>query len=92
MVIDQLDINCIISLEPKDDTPIGSHRYGPEALPVAFKRMKVVRGEGKILRRQRVIQNGQDFLNRFRQVGADAAAVVIFIEPFEAAMLKAPDP
>jgi hypothetical protein len=91
VVIDQFNINRIISLEPKNDTPIGPHRYGPEALHVAFKRMEVVRGEAKVLRQQRVIQNGRNFLNRFREVGPNSATVIVFVEPFEAAMLKAPD-
>lgn len=51
--------------------------------------MQVITREVELLRGYRVIQNGQNFLYRFREIGPNAATIVIFVKPPETSMLKA---
>jgi hypothetical protein len=53
--------------------------------------MKVIPRNIESLRRGGGIENGQDTLHGVQQVGPDAAAVAALIQPFQAAMLEAPN-
>ena len=40
MIIDIVHVHCAAINETKRHSPVGSHRYGPNSLLVALKRMK----------------------------------------------------
>jgi hypothetical protein len=53
--------------------------------------VKPIAGKIKVLRSVGIIKDGQNFLYRIDQISPDTAAVVPFIEPFQAAMFEAPN-
>lgn len=40
MMVDQLDINGVVRLEPKDEAPVGTDLDRPEAIEITFEGMK----------------------------------------------------
>jgi predicted secreted protein len=91
VVVDQFNVTSVRSFKTKNDAPVGSHGHGPKPFQVAFKRMQTITGKIELLRSSCIIKYGQYFLNRIRQIRAYPAAVVTFKEPFQAAMLDAPN-
>lgn len=57
----------------------------------AFQRVQTITGKIKRLRRNGLIENRQDFLNRVRQIRAYAAPVAVLIEPSQAPVLETPN-
>jgi len=53
--------------------------------------MQAIAGNIQSLRRDGVVENREDSFNRFHQIGTYPTAILAFIEPFEATMLKTPD-
>jgi hypothetical protein len=91
VVVDKFNINGIVSIKPEYDAPVGPHGHGPKPLQVAFELVQAITRKIEGLRRCRGIENSQNFLNRIHQIRPYPAAVATFIEPFQAAMLEAPN-
>jgi hypothetical protein len=88
VIVDQLNIKCVASFEPKNNPPIRSDSYGPAPLAVAFELMEAKAGKIEGLRHRGAIKKGQDFLNPFQQVWPNPAPVCRLIQPFQATVPK----
>src|ERR1700722_66731 len=91
VIVNQFNVKGIFPFKTENDAPVGPHRHGPEAPQIAFERVQSVAGEVKRLRRRSSIQTAKNVLYRCQQIRAYPAAVVAFIEPFQPAMLEAPN-
>jgi hypothetical protein len=83
VVIDQFDIEGVVTLKPKHDAPVRTHGYGPESLQVALKRVQSIAGQVKSLWRFGIIKDSQNFLNGLYQIRPHSTRVAIFVKPLQ---------
>ena len=91
VVIGQFNVKSVGACKTKNNAPVGPHRYGPQTLQFAFERMQAKAGKIQSLRRGSSVESRENSFHRIQQVGANPASVTAFIEPFEAAIMKAPN-
>jgi hypothetical protein len=60
VVINQLNVKSVCSVKAENDTPVGSHRHGPETPQIAFERMQPVAWKVEGLRRSGSIQTAKN--------------------------------
>jgi hypothetical protein len=90
MIVDQIYVARVAILEAEDDTPIATHRNGPEAGHIPFQRMKSITGQVHVARRSRLVearQNALDFVAIGRKDLPPVAFVVEQLEPLVAEAL-----
>lgn len=91
MIIQEIGIESLFTLEAENGSPIPADGHGPEALPVAFEPVQSKTGNIKRLRRSGGVQRRENTLDLATQRRIDPARTNAFVEPSEAAMPKAPD-
>lgn len=92
MIVDEVDVHCIATLEAKNDAPVAGDRNGPERREISLQSVKTHPGQPiHIFDFSRPVQNGKDAANAFQLILLDATFVVGFEEPLEAAMSKVQD-
>ena len=91
MIVNQFHVKCIRIFKAENDSSVCPHANRPKPFQIALERVEAIAGERKLVRGSSFIENGQDFLNRVREIGPDSASVVAFVQPPEAPVLEAPD-
>lgn len=60
MIIEVVDVQCFTVLEPKNDSPVSTYRYGPESGKCPGQPMKPETRERNILNLDRGVQDAED--------------------------------
>src|SRR5437016_2630463 len=71
--------------------PISLDRHRIGAAPVAGQRVKPKHGKRHVFRPVGCFQSRQDLSRLVHQIGPDAAAVILFMEPPQALVFDSPD-
>jgi hypothetical protein len=90
MVVEQIDIEGIASLEAEDDAPVTGDLDGPEAFQLAPERVEPEAGGIDIGHGRRSIQTAQDTPDLAHMVRPDAAPVSQLEQTLQSAMPEAP--
>ena len=63
MIIDQINVEGLASLEPENDPPIGANGNGPVAFAITLQLMQPEGWQSQRLDRVRGMEHGQDLLD-----------------------------
>src|SRR3990172_5860418 len=89
MVVDQINIVRVASLEAEDDAPVCPDRHAPEALEVAFEAVQSEAGQVHVFRPPGAVQHEKDVFEFLEQIRADAFSVALLKQPFQPLMPEA---
>jgi hypothetical protein len=91
VVIDQIDICRIRSVEFENDPPIARDRHRPLSAPLAPKRVQLKAGEGQAGRAACVVQRRQYLAQLAYLLRIDPGGIAALEQPLQPAMPKSPD-
>jgi hypothetical protein len=91
VIVDQINIGYVTVIEAKDDAPVGADGDAPKAGEVAFQQVQPEARKVHILGACRAIQKRQHASDFIDVLGVQAAAVAVYVEAFQASVLKAPE-
>jgi hypothetical protein len=77
MVVDKVDIARPAISKPKNDAPIGTHRYGPISPQPALERMKPKARSIHLLNSRRGLEKGQNDTNPFYRRWRELPRIVV---------------
>ena len=89
MIVDEIDIDSVTVLEPKDHAPVSTDRHTPEALQVASKRMKTKARGNHILGGLSGVETGQDTFDFVHKGGRYSPPVTVLEKTPQSAVPKA---
>jgi hypothetical protein len=88
VVIDQFNIKNVFPFEAEDNSPIGSHCYGPRSLQVTLKHMQAIARKIQGLRPCGGIEDGKDSFHSLHQISPDTAPVATLVEALQTPVLE----
>jgi broad specificity phosphatase PhoE len=91
MIVDEIDVDSVVSLEPKYDPPITADSDAPEAFQIAAEAMKTEALHVHIVDRSRRIEAGQYADDPLDEIRAQFASVVVLEQALETTMPNASD-
>lgn len=86
VVVDEFDVVGMSSFEPKDDTPIGSHDYRPEAFEVAAQRVEPKGRHVDICDRTSSVDNGENDADTLKMIGAHPRPITLQVKTLQSSM------
>ena len=92
MVVDQVDIVYIASVEAEDDPPVAGNRNAPERLQIALQGMKPVSGQVEVRWSTGVVEVRESNRETVGLIGADSATVISLIQALQGPVTEAAYP
>jgi len=90
VIVDQIDIGYVGVLETKYNPPVGANGDTPEAGEIALEGVQAEAGEVHVLGARGAVQERQHTGDFIDMLSVQAAAVVVYVKPSQAAVSKAP--
>src|SRR5260370_1902095 len=91
VVVGQINVKSVASLEAKNDPPVGTHNNGPKAFKVADETMKAESGNVHVFDFFRRIQEAENIFDPLDVLCAYAFANTVLEKALKALVAKADD-
>lgn len=81
MVVNEVYVDSLGSVEPEDDAPVPGYANAPEVASIAFQPMQAQARQVHVMWLRGVVQGGQNSSDAGYQVGIDSSRVSSLVEP-----------
>jgi hypothetical protein len=81
MIVDQIDVMGVASIEVENDTPVGPDGHGPEAGQVALERMQPETGQVHLADLIRLIETRENALDLVDLIRPELAPIALLVQP-----------